>query len=180
MRVHHPGWAGLCMFWMFTWDQRHVLEQNDDKKKLSTSHYLTLEEMQLLQGKPCICENKTILHIFVLSAWHLFSSSPLTVPAGADNPQTVVQSATDTDSDGWFDPLSYTRSRCCHQFFRAEKCINRRVLQIPLKSPDEDKIHTNMHEHPAHTLGPWALNHEWDQTPTLRGNETSPEKKNMA
>lgn len=135
--------------------------------------------MQLLQGKPRICENKTIVQISVLSKWHLFSSSLLTVPAGADNPQTVVQSAADTDRDGWFDPLSYTRSRCCHQFFRAEKCINRRVLQILLKSPDEDKIHTNMHEHPTHTLGPWALNHEWDQTPTLCRNETSPEKNGI-
>lgn len=142
---------------------------------IKRSFYLTFEEMQLLWGKPQIWD-KAVLQISVLSKWHLFSSSPLTAPAGADKPQIVVQSATDADSDGWFDPLSYTRSLRCHQFFRAQKCINRRVLQTPLKSPDEDKIHTNMHEHPTHTHGPWALNHEWDQTPILCRNETRPGK----
>lgn len=46
-----------------------------------------------------------------------------------------------------------------------------------LKSPDEDKIHTKMHEQATHTPAlPRALNHEWDQTPTLRRNETRPGK----
>lgn len=36
----------------------------------------------------------------MLSKSNLFSSASLTAPAGAGKPQIVVQSATDTDSDG--------------------------------------------------------------------------------
>lgn len=44
----------------------------------------------------------------MLSKSNLFSSASLTAPAGAGKPQIVVQSATDTDSDGSrFDPLHY-------------------------------------------------------------------------
>lgn len=152
---------------MFLFSRLHVLELGTHMESmarigtaeslaiaLSTWSYLTFEEMQLLWGKPQICGDKALLQISVLSKWHLFSCSPLTAPAGVDKPQIVVQSATEADSDGsWFDPLYYTRSLRCHQFFRAQNVLIEGYSRSHwLKSPDEDKIHTKMHEHPTHTL----------------------------
>lgn len=136
---------------VITWNQRRVQNIGSSEMNLRALFYLTLEAMQLLWEKRQICRDKA-LFILVLSVWHRFSSSCLTAPAGVDKPQIVVQSATDADGDGsWFDPLHYTRSQHRHQFFRAQKCINRRVLRVPLKSPDEDKIPTKMHKHLTHT-----------------------------
>ncbi len=108
--------------------------------------------MQLLWDKCQSCGVKALYQILVLSAWHLFSSSLLTAPAGVDKPQIVVQSATDSDSDGsWFDPLHYTRSNAAINFSGLKNVLIEGHSGSHWRVQMKIKIHTKMHRHPTHT-----------------------------
>lgn len=114
--------------------------------------------------------------VWALSDYYLFPSSHLSAAAGADKLQIVVLSDSDAS---WFDPLNDNWLLCCsHFFFRAQKCVNRKVLLTQMKI----KIHTEIpgrrtNTHSRSGAHPQAPNHEWEQTPTRCRYETRLVKK---